>query len=234
MSSPESKPGKKSPRGSSFERTHSPQAPKQFQSGRALTVAELREQGSRMAKTGAAVANVYGGKIGIPSAKKTAQICEIKVGEKLVHARKGVVEFLGTEEKVIDGKSEPFCVFRLPDNKSRIMIPAKQVEESELRRMMDAERIKGVFALLRGPTVPWTGTWNVRYKYFRAKMNTGEIDDVAEIARDLYREKNIRKLGPGDVELLENAMNMLVAEISLSRNQPEELVRAELQAAILT
>jgi len=153
-----------------------------------------------------------------------------KVGDKAVYPAQGVAEVISIEEKDIAGNRLKFYVLRILDTNRKIMVPVNNAKSVGLRRPISEEEIEEIFAILRERTIAFDNqTWNRRYRGFMDKIKTGSVFDVAEVMRDLYRLKAEKSLSFGERRMLETARALIVKEIAVTREKPEEKVQAEIE-----
>src|SRR5690625_7341372 len=65
--------------------------------------------------------------------------------------------------------------------------------------------------------------WSRRLKALREKLATGDLANVPEVARDLYRRQQEKDLSMAERNLYQEAQDMLVAEVAIELDvDPEE------------
>ena len=153
-----------------------------------------------------------------------------KVGDKAVYPAQGVAEVTSIEEKDIAGQRLKFYVLRILDTNRRIMVPINNAKSVGLRPPINEREVRAIFAILKERTFSFDNqTWNRRYRGFMDKIKTGSVFDVAEVMRDLYRLKAEKSLSFGERRMLETARALIVKEIAVTRDKPEEKVQAEIE-----
>ena len=160
---------------------------------------------------------------------------EFEVGDKAVYPALGVAEVISIEDKDIGGQRQTFYVLQILDSDPPkvIMVPVKNTRG--LRHPISEEDIRLVFAILKERTIAFDNqTWNRRYRGFMDKIKTGDVFDVAEVMRDLYRLKAEKSLSFGERKMLENARNLVVKEIAVARAKSEEKVLGEIEKVFET
>lgn len=153
-----------------------------------------------------------------------------KVGDKAVYPAQGVAEVTSIEEKDIAGNRLKFYVLRILDTNRRIMVPINNAKSVGLRPPINEREVREIFAILKERKFAFDNqTWNRRYRGFMDKIKTGSVFDVAEVMRDLYRLKAEKSLSFGERRMLETARALIVKEIAVTRDKPEEKVQAEIE-----
>lgn len=155
-----------------------------------------------------------------------------KVGDHAVYPARGVAEIVSIDEKDIAGKRQSFYVLRLLDTDHKIMVPVANAANIGLRKPISEGDIRRIFQILKVKDVPIdTQTWNRRQRAFVEKLSTGSVFEVAEVMRDLERVKDVKDaLSFSERQMLERARQLLIKEIAVSRNKPDDSVRAQIDA----
>lgn len=152
------------------------------------------------------------------------------VGELAVYPAHGVGMIEAVEDKEIGGTDQPFYILRILENDMIIMIPTTNAESVGLRPVIKDKDVSQVFSILRDHDVTIeTQTWNRRYRDYMKKIKTGSVFEVAQVLRDLYLLKTDKELSFGERKMLDTAQSLLVKEISIARQTPEEDIAAELE-----
>ena len=148
-----------------------------------------------------------------------------EVGEKAVYPAQGVAEVTGIETKEISGNQEQFYMLRVLDSAKKIMIPVSKVASVGLRPVIPTDQVPDVYELLRERDVVLDQTtWNRRYRRYLEKIKTGEIEDVAEVMRDLYILRMEKPLSFGERKMLDTARHLLVQELCVSEGVEEDAI----------
>ncbi len=156
-----------------------------------------------------------------------------KIGDRAVYPGQGVTEITGIESKQISGATVVLYMLRVLDSDRKIMIPVSKVKSVGLRKVVSADEVDQVYAVLRERTRTIDRqTWNRRYRRYVEKINTGSLTDIAEVMRDLGRLKCTKPLSFGERKMLDQARTLLVKELSVARGSDEEVIGVELDTII--
>ena len=154
-----------------------------------------------------------------------------KVGQLAVYPAHGVGRIESVEKRDIAGQPQQFYILRIVDNEMIIMIPTANAVSLGLRSIISNKEVSQVFNILKEKSeIPGAQTWNRRYRDYMKKIKTGSAIEVAEVLRDLFVLKSDKDLSFGERKMLDTARNLLVKEISIARNDPEDKVAAELDS----
>jgi len=153
-----------------------------------------------------------------------------KIGDKAVYPAHGVGVIESIENKEISGTEHTFYMLRILDNDMTIMIPTKNTDTVGLREIISTKEIPKIYEILKDRTISIEGqAWNRRYREYMEKIKTGSAFEVAEVLRDLILLKTDKDLSFGERRILDVARNLLVKELSVAKNSPEESIKHDLE-----
>ena len=144
------------------------------------------------------------------------------IGDKVVYPMHGAGIIEAIEEKEILGEKQKYYVMRMPIGDMKVMIPLKNIKEIGVRQVAGDDGIREVLNILHGEKSKMSANWNRRYRANMEKIRSGNIFQVAEVVRNLSIREREKGLSTGERKMLENAKNILVSEIVLSKNIKEE------------
>ena len=93
-------------------------------------------------------------------------------------------------------------------------------------------RLRKLMSLLAKTGDKLEKQWSRRLKALREKFATGDLDNVAEVARDLYRRQQEKDLSMAERNLYQEAKDMLVAEVALVLDVDHEEAERTIDGAI--
>jgi CarD family transcriptional regulator len=153
-----------------------------------------------------------------------------KIGDKAVYPAHGVGVIESIENKEISGTEHTFYMLRILNNDMTIMIPVKNIDAVGLREVIAFEDVPKIYKILKERDVPVeTQAWNRRYREYMDKIKTGSVFEVAEVLRDLSLLKIDKDLSYGERRILEMARSLLVKELAIAENAPEERVLQDIE-----
>ncbi len=157
-----------------------------------------------------------------------------RIGAKIVYPGHGVGQIEGIEKKSIQGFSREFFMLRILENNMTIMIPTDNVASLGLRPVISKEMVSKVYRILRTkkPAGDLTN-WNRRYREYSEKIRTGSVLEIAKILRDLLALKAEKELSFGERTMLDTVRNLLVKELAIASQHPEEKILADLSAMLI-
>lgn len=163
------------------------------------------------------------------------KLYEFNIGEKAVYPCHGV----GTIEKIeacsVGGADQDFYVLKIHSTGAKVMVPTRAAKTVGLRSVVNNFDVEKVYQILKSPcSKKSTSTWNRRYRTLTDKLNTGNLVEIAEVLRDLSSLSSDKELSFGEKKMLERARNMLVAEISVAREEEKSVIELELNRILFS
>ena len=150
------------------------------------------------------------------------------IGDKIVYPMHGAGIIEGIEEKMILGEVRKYFILNTPHSSMKVMIPIDKCADIGVRAIIDEEQVDGLFDVLKSDSTPMSDNWNKRYRANMDKMKTGDILEVAEVARNLYMADKKKNLSNGEKQMLTNALQIMGSELVLVRNitakEAEEMI----------
>ena len=148
----------------------------------------------------------------------------MKIGEKVFYPMHGAGEVMGIEENEVGGVTKSYYVLRLPMGSLKLMLPVDKIDEMGLRAVIGKEKIEEVAEVLKGRADHAQGSWNKRFHANLERMKSGDILDVAAVARNLSRQNSKRKISSGERRLLDLSRQILISELVYAcEKNPEEV-----------
>ncbi|MFW5770367.1 MAG: CarD family transcriptional regulator [Spirochaetota bacterium] len=141
-----------------------------------------------------------------------------KVGDKIVYPMHGVGIIESIERKVVLGKRTEYYIVTIINSGMKVMLPTEKADEIGIRRIISKKEVLKVLNLLKKLDVETEDDWKLRYQGNIDKVKSGSIFEVAEVARDLYRRGREKELSIMERKLYENAYQLVIHEIALSKD----------------
>ncbi|HMB20162.1 MAG TPA: CarD family transcriptional regulator [Spirochaetota bacterium] len=141
-----------------------------------------------------------------------------KVGDKIVYPMHGVGIIESIERKVVLGKRTEYYIVTIINSGMKVMLPTEKADEIGIRRIISKKEVSKVLNLLKKLDVETEDDWKLRYQGNIDKVKSGSIFEVAEVARDLYRRGREKELSIMERKLYENAYQLVIHEIALSKD----------------
>jgi CarD family transcriptional regulator len=163
---------------------------------------------------------------------------EFKVGERVVYPSHGVGEIIQIESQAIGEIKLEVYVISFPHDKMTLRVPVSRATASGLRTLATKSDVNNVYNILNDKPKRGNKMWSRRAQEYETKINSGQIEAIAEVVRDLY--KNVgNDRSYSERTIYESALNRLATEIAVLENiaiasateKLVELLREKLAAA---
>ena len=162
--------------------------------------------------------------------KRTPVAVMFNVGDMAVYPVQGVTEILRIESMEVAGVNARFYVLRRLDSDDTIRVPVANVERVGLRNLVNREEIEDVLEVLRADKIAIEEpNWNRRYRRYVEKIQSGSLEDVAQVLRDLHLTRVDKQLSYGERRVYEMAMQLLVQELSVAQDLVFEVVQEQIE-----
>jgi len=155
----------------------------------------------------------------------------LQVGDKVVYPMHGAGEITGIEEHDVmgQGQMKSYYVMKMPVGDMKIMLPTDNIDGVGLRQISPPEMIEKIESVLKDKPVKAVGSWNKRFHANLARLKTGDILEVAAVARNLALQGQEKKISSGEQRLLDTAKQILLSEMVFVLNGTMETAEAWLQ-----
>ncbi len=163
---------------------------------------------------------------------------EFKVGERVVYPSHGVGEIIQIESQAIGEIKLEVYVISFPHDKMTLRVPVSRATASGLRTLATESDVNNVYNILNDKPKRGNKMWSRRAQEYETKINSGQIEAIAEVVRDLYKNvDNDRSYS--ERTIYESALNRLATEIAVlediaiasATEKLVELLREKLAAA---
>jgi CarD family transcriptional regulator len=167
--------------------------------------------------------------------KKTANRQGYKMGESVVYPTHGVGRITAIEEQEVAGyKLELFVIFFEKD-KMTLRVPTAKAASVGMRKLSDPAVVAKALETVSGRARIKRTMWSRRAQEYEAKINSGDIIQIAEVVRDLYRSEAQPEQSYSERQLYEAALDRLVREVAAVNASHEteamKLIEAQLAKA---
>lgn len=155
-----------------------------------------------------------------------------QIGDKIVYPMHGAGIIEAIEEKEILGTTRQYCVIRIISKDMQVMLPMDQLQNSGIRYIVDKGTLDDILLEFQNGASDPSLSWKQRYTMNMEKMKNGNLQDSAEVVRDLLRRNKERALNASEKQMLDNARKMMISEVALVQNVSEHQATEFLQDTI--
>ena len=111
------------------------------------------------------------------------------VGDYVVYPKHGVGRVMELQNEEIAGMQLELYVLRFEKERMTLRVPTNKVESIGMRKLSSDKALKEAIDTLKGKPKVKRTMWSRRAQEYEAKINSGEIVLIAEVTRDLFRQK---------------------------------------------
>jgi CarD family transcriptional regulator len=191
---------------------------------RRVPVPEVRVKPEAEAAAVAAVAAI--------AAKKATQRQGFKTGEFIVYPAHGVGQIVGIEEQEVAGAKLELFVINFVKDKMTLRVPTAKIVSVGMRKLAEGPLVKRALETLKGRARIKRTMWSRRAQEYEQKINSGDIVQIAEVVRDLYRSESQPEQSYSERQLYEAALDRLSREIAAVQRITETEAIKEIEAAL--
>jgi CarD family transcriptional regulator len=167
------------------------------------------------------------------SLKTAGQRQGFKLSEFVVYPAHGVGQIVAIEEQEVAGFKLELFVISFSKDKLTLRVPTSKVSGVGMRKISDPDTARRSLDILTGRARVKRTMWSRRAQEYETKINSGDINAIAEVVRDLYRSEAQPEQSYSERQLYEAALDRIVREIAAVQKSTEidalKTVEAQLQ-----
>lgn len=146
------------------------------------------------------------------------------VGEKVIHRRNGVSVIFNI---ISLNEREYYIVRVLGGDGENIYVPLEN-EHNVIRPIMNKEEADELLKSLKDMKKEFNPNTKQRRDAYKKRLSSGNVEDVAYLYRQNYLyevDPSNVKLGPSDIDMLNQASKMLLNELRLTYDVDEDEIK---------
>ena len=147
---------------------------------------------------------------------------KFKVGDKVVYPNHGVGIVKEIRELSYGGDPATYISLQILQTDSIVMVPVDNSKAVGLRKLVPKTRVTRVLDKLRDSEVDLPSDWKGRYQDNQAKMRSGDIEQVAEVLKNLSHLNSLKTLSYRERKMLDRARSLVISELSEASKQPSD------------
>lgn len=155
----------------------------------------------------------------------------------VVYPAQGVGKIECIDKQTVGGVACDFYIVRIITNNVTLMVPVANAVNVGLRSLIKADEAQEILdALAADPSAAqiYTGqNWNRRYREYSEKLKSSKLTDVALVLRELMLIGRTKELSFGERRLLEQALVLVVSEVAMVLERPEQEIRDLIQSFLV-
>jgi CarD family transcriptional regulator len=146
--------------------------------------------------------------------KNSANKHGFKLNEFVVYPAHGVGQIVSMEEQEVAGFKLELFVINFVKDKMTLRVPTSKVTGVGMRKLSDPEAARRSLEILTGRARVKRTMWSRRAQEYEAKINSGDINAIAEVVRDLFRSEAQPEQSYSERQLYEAALDRMMREIA--------------------
>lgn len=156
-----------------------------------------------------------------------------KLNEFVVYPAHGVGQIIAIEEQEVAGFKLELFVISFVKDKMILKVPTTKAASVGMRKLADAGAVKTALETLAGRARIKRTMWSRRAQEYEAKINSGDLNAIAEVVRDLYRSESQPEQSYSERQLYEAALDRMAREIvvvqKITETESLKVIEAQLQ-----
>lgn len=148
------------------------------------------------------------------SQKKATASQGFKTGESVVYPAHGVGQIVAIEEQVVAGMALELFVIDFEKDKMRLKVPVAKAKSVGMRKLSETDFVERALKVVQGRARVKKTMWSRRAQEYDAKINSGDLIQIAEVVRDLYRAESQPEQSYSERQLYEAALGRMARELA--------------------
>ena len=153
-----------------------------------------------------------------PKIKKIVSPQEFKAGENIVYPTHGVGRILTIEKFQYDLVEEQLYVIQFFQDKLTIRVPFAKAKLIGLRNITSKPSMTRTLSILKQKPKIKKAMWSRRAQEYDQKINSGDIKQLSEVVRDLFRKENQTEQSYSERQMFQVAFERYTREFGISSN----------------
>ncbi len=155
------------------------------------------------------------------------------IGDKVVYPNHGVGIIEQISSRTTGTTVERFYLLKIASSSLKVMIPFANAGNVGMRSVVRNGEIQKILDYLSSGECINSTDWKDRFKENSDRMRSGSLSDVAAVLKGLLVLAQEKSLSFREKKMLERARYLLVSEIAISRNCPENEIEEFLDKALI-
>lgn len=155
------------------------------------------------------------------------------IGDKIVYPMHGAGEIVDIEEKEILGEMHKYYIMKLPVGNMKVMLPTNNAENIGIRGIVDEDTANSAIDRFINCGEEGNTNWNQRYRENIEKIKSGNLLEVAEVAKTLLLRDKKKSLSNAERKMMTNAKNILISELVLVKHKTYDEIEALLTTEVI-
>ena len=166
------------------------------------------------------------------SKKKPQQRKGFRTNEQIVYPAHGVGRIVSIEEEEVAGTKLELFVINFEKDKMTLRVPTEKSSRVGMRKLSEDSTVRKALTTLKGKARVKRTMWSRRAQEYEAKINSGNLVQIAEVVRDLYRSDSQPEQSYSERQLYEAALDRMAREVAAVQKLDEESAIAKIDEVL--
>ncbi len=144
-----------------------------------------------------------------------------EVGDYVVYPKHGVGKVIELQSTEIAGAKLDLYVLRFEKEKMTLRVPVNKAESTGMRKLSSDKAMKDAMETLKSKPKVKRTMWSRRAQEYEAKINSGDLIQIAEVTRDLFRADDQPEQSYSERQIFEAASSRLARELAAMEKTDE-------------
>ncbi len=140
------------------------------------------------------------------------------IGQHVVYPAHGVGRVTGVETQQVAGMKLEVFVVAFDQDKLILRVPVAKAASSGMRALASTRIVGDALKTLGGRARIKRTMWSRRAQEYEAKINSGNLIQIAEVVRDLHRAGDQPDQSYSERQLYESALDRMARELAAVEN----------------
>ncbi|HUQ49084.1 MAG TPA: CarD family transcriptional regulator [Terriglobales bacterium] len=155
-----------------------------------------------------------------------------QIGDKVVYPNHGVGIIEQISSRTIGATVQRFYELKIKASSLKVTIPCSNAGNVGLRRVVKNGEIQKIINFLGDGESVGNADWKDRFKENSDKMRTGTLLETAIVMKSLLILHQAKPLSFREKKMLDRARYLLVSELAMAKNVPDEEMEELLDKAL--
>ena len=143
-------------------------------------------------------------------------------GDFVVYPSHGVGKIIGTETREIENTKLELLVIRFEQDRMTLRVPLDKAKVSGLRTLSSKAQMDEAITTLQGKAKVKKLMWSRRAQEYETKINSGDIKQLSEVVRDLFRKDDQTEQSYSERQMFQIAFERYTREFAISSDMKFE------------
>lgn len=151
------------------------------------------------------------------------EVIDYSVDDHIVYPSHGVGKVISIEKQSIAEQLLKMYVVDFEKEKMILRVPIEKAKEIGIRKVSSKIKLKKTLEILSGKARIRRTMWSRRAQEYEAKINSGHLNELTEVVRDLFRNHTSQpEQSYSERQLYEAARDRLAKEVAVVENTDDE------------